>query len=85
MAISTFDQYVASKKELINFKKTASLTTVAQMISSVFQQAGIPGAGTLAGSSTAGGRGPNECNGWFPPIKSFQGGAKGYISRQLLQ
>lgn len=43
MAISTFDQYVASKKELINFKKTASLTTVAQMVSSVFQQAGLNG------------------------------------------
>ena len=81
MAISTFDQYVASKKQLINFKKTASLTTVAQMISSVFQQAGIPGAGTLAGSSTTAGVVPTSATAGFPPIKAFQGGAKGYISR----
>ena len=81
MAISTFDQYVASKKELINFKKTASLTTVAQMISSVFQQAGIPGAGNLAGSSTTAGVVPTSATAGFPPIKAFQGGAKGYISR----
>lgn len=81
MAISTFDQYVAAKKELVNFKKTASLTSVAQMITSVFGQAGIPGAGTLAGNSTTAGVVPTSATAGFPPIKAFSGGAKGYLSR----
>ena len=81
MAISTFDQYIASQKQLIAFKKTASLATVAQMISSVFQQAGVPGAGTLAGTSTTAGVVPTDATAGFPPVNAFQGGAKGYITR----
>ncbi len=84
MAILSFDDYIASKKELILLKKTVSRTSVAQMIESVFDQAGIPGAGTLAGTSTTAGVVPTDAVAGFPPIADFNGGAVGYISRAEL-
>lgn len=81
MAISTVDGYVAAAKQLVPWKKTATRTTVANGWFSLFDVAGLPGAGTLAGSSTAAGVVPTDATAGCPPINAFGGGAKGYLSR----
>ena len=80
MPIATFDDYIGSAKQSMPFKKTASVTAVAQIITSVFAAAGIPGAGTLAGTNTANGLVPTDATAGFPTINAFTG-TKGYISR----
>jgi hypothetical protein len=52
MAIATIDQYVAANKQRIRWLKTASRTVVAGIPFSLFDIAGLPGAGTLAGAAT---------------------------------
>lgn len=81
MSITTLDAYIASSKQVVMQKKTASITTVAQMISSPFAAAGIPGAGTLAGTSTAAGVVPTDATSGCPVIADFGVGATGYITR----
>lgn len=80
MAITTLDGYIASKKQLVMQKKTTSMTAVAQMYTSPFAIAGIPGAGTLAGTNTANGLVPTHLTAGCPLIAPFTG-PKGYISR----
>lgn len=80
MAILTLDGYIASTKHMVIQKKTTSMTSVAQVLQSPFAIAGIPGAGTLAGTNTANGLVPTDSDAGFPPIPSF-GGLSGYISR----
>lgn len=81
MAIATLDQYIGSAKQLIKQKKTASITAVALMITSPFAAAGIPGAGTLAGTSTSPGVVPTDADAGFPIINAFGEGAAGYVTR----
>jgi hypothetical protein len=81
MAITSFDDYIVSAKQLMPIKKTASVTAVAQMITSVFDQAGLPGAGTLGGTNTANGLVPTDATAGAPTINAFTGGAKGYLTR----
>lgn len=81
MAITTLDGYIASSKQVVMQKKTASITSVAQMITSPFAANGIPGAGTLAGTSTANGVVPTDATAGCPKITDFAGGATGYITR----
>lgn len=52
MAILSLDDYIAATKQEVSYTKTATRTTVAAAFFSLFDLAGIPGAGTLAGSST---------------------------------
>lgn len=78
MAISTLDGLIAATKQRIPLVKTASRTTIAAMPFSVFELAGNPGAGTLAGSSTAAGVVPTDATTGFPTI-TFSTGT-GYIS-----
>lgn len=81
MAITTLDEYIASSKQILLQRKTASITAVAQALSSPFAQAGIPGAGTLAGTNTTTGVIPIDTDAGFPSINNFAGGASGYITR----
>jgi hypothetical protein len=53
MAITTLDQYIGSYKQRVGWFKSASITTVAYVPFSLFDQAGNPGSGTLAGTTTA--------------------------------
>jgi hypothetical protein len=80
MAISTLDQYIAAAKQRIQWIKTASMTGVAAMPQSTFAIAGNPGAGTLAGTSTAAGVVPDDTVAGYPPVNAF-GGSVGYVSK----
>lgn len=80
MAITTLDQLIAAPKQTIPMIKTASRTSIAAIPFSVFDLAGNPGAGTLAGTSTTAGVVPTDATAGFPTINAFGGGATGYIS-----
>lgn len=81
MAITTQDGLVAAMAggQGILFNK-ASMTSVAAIWFSVFAQAGNPGAGALAGTSTAAGVVPTDATVGCPPINSFSGSNTGYVS-----
>lgn len=55
MTITSLDTYTAAVKQWLAWFKTASRTSVAAIPFSVFDQAGVPGAGTLAVGNTANG------------------------------
>lgn len=80
MAITTLDQLIAAASQRVGILKTASMTTVAAIPFTPFAQAGNPGAGTLAGASTAAGVVPTDADAGFPTINSF-GGLTGYINK----
>jgi hypothetical protein len=81
MSINTLDQYIASAKQKIQFVKTAARTTVIGGWYSMFDLAGAPGAGVLAGTSASPGVIPDDTIAGYPPINAFGGGALGYLSR----
>ncbi len=81
MAILTEDGYIASAKQIINWVKNATRTSVALIPFSTFDLAGQPGAGTLAGTSTTAGVVPTSSTAGAPVINAFGGGAVGYLSR----
>lgn len=82
MGISSFDPgYIQATKEEIPFYKVANTTSVAAAPFSIFDLAGYPSAGTLAGSSTAAGIVPDDTMAGYPPIAAFAPGATGYITR----
>jgi hypothetical protein len=81
MAITTVDGIIAGNKQRILMTKTATRTSVAASGCSVFDIAGSPGAGTLAGSSTTTGTVPTDATAGCPTINAFGGGNTGYISR----
>lgn len=81
MAITTFDGLIASAKQLAIWKKTAARTTVATGWFTMLDIAGVPGAGTLAGTSTAAGVVPTDATAGFPTVDAFGGGATGYLAR----
>jgi hypothetical protein len=60
--------------------KAASRTTITVMPFSLFELAGQPGGGVLAGTSTAAGVVPDDTMAGFPAINAFAGGALGYLS-----
>jgi hypothetical protein len=79
MAITTFDGYIASAKQSVSWLKTTSRTSVAAQWFSVFDVAGNPGAGTLAGTSTTAGVVPTDATAGCPIIDAFGGSATGYV------
>lgn len=79
MAILTHADYLASTKQAFTLRKTATRTSVASAWFSVFDLAGSPGAGVLAGTSTVNGVVPTDATAGTFPINAFGGGAKGYI------
>lgn len=81
MAITTLDEYVASSKQSVTLVKTSARTTIAAQWFSLFELAGQPGAGTLAGSSTAAGVVPTDATAGHPVLNAFGAGAAGYITK----
>lgn len=81
MAITTLDQLIAAASQRVGILKTASMTTVAAIPFTTFAQAGNPGAGTLAGTSTAAGVVPTDADAGFPTITAFGVGNAGYINK----
>lgn len=81
MAITTLDGLIAAAKQTTGINKTASRTAIASSWFSVFDLAGSPGAGVLAGTSTANGVVPTDATAGCMPINTFGGGATGYLSR----
>lgn len=80
MPITTLDQLIAAASQRVGMIKTASRTTIAAIPFSVFDLAGNPGAGTLAGTSTTAGVVPTDATTGCPTINAFGGGAIGYIN-----
>lgn len=81
MAITTLDGYIGASRQRIPFVKTATRTSVALIPFSVFDLAGNPGAGTLAGTSTTAGVVPTDATAGTPSINAFGGSATGYLTK----
>jgi len=79
MAIATLDQYIGAVKQRVQLVKTVSRTALAVTPFSVFDLAGQPGAGTLAGTSTAAGVVPTDVTAGHPTINFTTGDT--YLSR----
>lgn len=81
MTLNSTSAFVGAAKQYASWTKTATRTTIASTWFSVFDLAGNPGAGTLAGSSTANGVVPTDATNGFPVISAFGGGATGYLAQ----
>ena len=83
MAITTRDGLIAAQAgaQRLRITKTTVRTAVVPIGFSVFDIAGSPGAGTLAGTDTAAGVVPTDATAGFPSIDAFGGGNTGYLSR----
>jgi len=81
MAITTLDGLIGATKQRVRWTKTATRTTVANGWFSLIDLAGQPGAGVLAGTSTAAGVVPTDATAGYPLINAFGGGASGYLGR----
>jgi hypothetical protein len=85
MSITTLDGYIAAQKQKLAWSKTAARTTVANAWFSLFDIAGQPGAGVLAGGqtvgSTAAGIVPTDATPGYPMVNAFSGPNKGYLGR----
>lgn len=81
MTITTHDQFVGAAKQYLSIAKTATRTTVAAQWFSIFDLAGNPGAGTLAGTSTTTGTVPTDATAGTPIINAFGVGAVGYLTQ----
>lgn len=79
MSIASLDNYIASIKQVATWLKNASTTTVAGIPFTMFDLAGLPGAGTLNIGNTANGIVPVDTDNGYPQIDSF-GGSDGYLS-----
>ena len=79
MAITNLDGYFAANKQKIGIQR-ASVTSIANIPTQIMQAAGNPGAGALAGTSTAAGVVPTDLTAGFPVIDAFVG-AIGYLTR----
>jgi hypothetical protein len=80
MPITTLDGLLAAPSQNIYMIKTAGMSAIAATPFSPFAQAGSPGAGVLAGTSTTTGVVPVAGDVGYPTLASF-GGLKGYLSR----
>ena len=80
MAITTLNGLIAAASQRVSYLKTGSRTTVAGFPFSLFDLAGNPGAGTLAGTNTANGIVPTDAIAGYPVINAFGGGATGYLA-----
>ena len=76
---TTLDGLIASSKQRITMLKTTSRTTVATAPFSVFDIAGNPGAGVLAGTSTTTGVVPTDATAGTPTINAFGGSTTGRL------
>lgn len=83
MTIASRDGLIAAMAsgQDVRIIKTATRTTVALTPFSVFDIAGEPGAGTLAGANTANGVVPTDATAGCPTINAFSGANKGYLTK----
>lgn len=81
MTLTSTSAFVGASKQYIRWVKTTTRTSVAASWFSVFDIAGNPGAGTLAGASTTAGVVPTDATAGFPTINAFGGGATGYLAQ----
>lgn len=81
MAIISGDSYLEATKQEVILSKVGSMTAIAANFYDVIAQAGNPGAGVLAGTSTAAGVVPTDADAGFPNINAFGVGATGHITR----
>ncbi len=81
MAITTFDGFIASAKQNVSQVKTVTRTSVSAAWFSLFDLAGNPGAGVLAGASTTVGIVPTDATAGFPTIHAFGGGSTGHLAQ----
>lgn len=80
MPIATIDDFISSVKQRIPLVKTAARSSVATGWFSLFDIAGSPGAGVLAGTSTAAGVVPADWTVGCPLINDFVSGAFGHLA-----
>ena len=78
MSIATLNDYIGSAKQIIPISKMTARTTVASNWFSMFDVAGNPGAGTLAGTSTGAGVVPTDATAGCPTITFTTG--SGYLT-----
>jgi hypothetical protein len=78
--LSTND-YAAAARQNVSWQKTGARTTIATAPFSVFEVAGNPGAGVLAGTSTAAGVVPTDATAGCPLLNAFGGSAVGRLTR----
>lgn len=83
MAITTRDGLIAAMAggQHLGIVKTASRTAVAAIPFSVFDLAGSPGAGVLAGANTANGVVPTDATAGCPLVDAFGGANNGHLAR----
>jgi len=81
MAITSLNDYIAALKQRCILTKTATRTSTALASMSVFDLAGSPGPGALAGVSTVAGVVPVAADAGYPNIQAFPAGLRGYLSR----
>lgn len=81
MAITSLDGLIAAGKQYCSLTKTASRTSIAASWFSVFDLAGNPGAGTLAGTSTTAGVVPTDATAGFLTLNNFSAGNTGYLTQ----
>lgn len=79
MAIASFDQAIAAAKQYLSVAKTAVRPSIAASWFSVFDLAGNPGAGVLAGTSKTAGVVPTAATAGCPTIDAFGASALGYL------
>jgi len=80
MAITTFDGFIGAAKQYVSMAKTVTRTGVGARWFSVFDVAGNPGAGVLAGASTTTGVVPTDATAGCPRLNAF-GGGTGYLAQ----
>lgn len=80
MPITSFDGFIAAAKQNVTFAKTATRTTIAAQSFSMFDIAGNPGAGVLAGTSTTTGVVPTDATAGCPTLFNFGAGNTGYLT-----
>jgi hypothetical protein len=81
MAILSFDDYLASYKQTVQFDKTAALTTVAGQWSTLKALAGFPAAAPYSPSDITTGLVPVAGQTGFPVILPIPTGTQAYLSR----
>ena len=80
MALTSFDPgFVGAAKQYASLVKTTSRVAIAASWFTTFDLAGNPGAGTLAGTSTAAGVVPTDATAGCPMIDAFGASATGYL------
>jgi hypothetical protein len=83
MAITTLNGLISATAaaQRIRIFKSATRTAVAATPFSVFELAGDPGAGVLAGTSTTAGVVPTDATQGIPIVNAFSGANQGYITK----